>query len=131
MSESEQRITLRLPRELWDVLKHDREVFKRDPDLGEGLVRVMLDYEPKINHFVCDLIQERFWGRPDPANFESSAYPFRPGKRIQLSIRLETGLYKKFRKYCIEAGTTMNKTIMEWLWQDEAVQAALKRHRYI
>ena len=120
------RFPVHLPRELWDVLKNDREL---------GKTRVFLDWEPTMNNFIRSLVIDWIlaWRRRnyDPANFEPSKYPFLPGKRIQIAVRLPTDVYVDFRKFCAEAGTSMNETVIEWLFRDKAVQAALKRHRYI
>lgn len=116
------RFPVRLPTELWRVLKTDKEL---------GKTRVLVEYwEPKMNPFIMYLIMDELLKFPDPVSFEPSV-SFLPGKRVQIAVRLPTRLNIEFRTFCLKAGTSMNETIIEWLWRDEAVQAALKRHKYI
>lgn len=111
----DERIPMRLPRVLWDILRFD------------------VAPQKTASPFIAGLIQTRLI-RDKPDDFQISHYPFpiEPcPSRPQISIRLTMKLNREFRKFCVDAGTNMTETIIEWLLREESVRAALKRHRYL
>ena len=115
------RFPVRLPNELWRVLATDDKLRR---------TRVLGYYEPSMNYFILDLIYDQLREGPNPDSFAVSKPPLY-GEPVQIAVRLPTDLYKEFRIFCVKAGTSMNETIIEWLWRDESVRDALKHHRYI